>query len=101
MTINRGQSSASFTVSGDQDEDAINDEVILALTTDDSSVTLGSPSTSTVTIIDDEEPNNSPTFAVTAVNRSIPEDSPVGALLGTPIVATDPEGDSLTYSLSR
>ena len=91
LTINRGQSSASFTVSGDQDEDAINDEVILALTTDDSSVTLGSPSTSTVTIIDDEEPNNSPTFAVTAVNRSIPEDSPVGTLLGDPITATDPE----------
>ena len=100
LTIIRGQSSASFTISGEQDNDATDDEVTLTLSTDHVGVTLGSPSTSTVTIIDDEEPNNSPTFAVTAVNRSIPEDSPVGTLLGDPITATDSENDSLTYTLS-
>ena len=61
---------------------------------------MGNPSITTVTIIDDEEPNSPPIFAVTNVNRSLPEDSPVGTLLGDPIAATDPEDDSLTYSLS-
>ena len=100
LTINRGQSSASFTVSGDQDEDAINDEVTLTLSTDDDGVSVVSPSTTTVTIIDDEVPNFPPAFATTTVDRIIPEDSLVGTLLGDPIAATDPEDDPLTYSLS-
>ena len=45
-------------------------------------------------------PTARPTFATTTVNRIIPENSPVGTLLGDPIAATDPENDSLTYSLS-
>ena len=53
----------------------------------------GSPSTTTVTIVDDEEPNSPPAFATTTVNRIIAEDSPVGSVLGGPIAATDPEGD--------
>ena len=100
LTISRGQIFASFTVFGEQDDDAANDEVTLTLSTEDDSVTLGSPSTTTVTIVDDEEPNSPPTFATTTVNRIIPEDSPVGTLLGDSIAATDPENDSLTYSLS-
>ena len=100
LTIARGQNSASFTISGDQDNDAVNDEVTLALSTDDDGVSVGNPSTTTVTIIDDEVPNSPPTFATTTVNRIIPENSPVGTLLGDPIAATDPEDDSLTYSLS-
>ena len=100
LTIERGQNSASFTFSGDQDDDAMNDEVTLALSAEDDGVTLGSPSTTTVTIIDDEIPNSPPTFATSTVNRIIPEDSLVGTLLGNPIAATDLEDDSLTYSLS-
>ena len=100
LTIERGQNSDSFTISGDQDDDAINDEVTLALSTDDDGVSVGSPSTTTVTIIDDEEPNFPPAFATTTVNRIIPEDSPMGTLLGDSIAATDPEDDSLTYLLS-
>ena len=100
LTIARGQNSASFTISGDQDEDAIDSEVSLTLSTSDDGVTLGSPSTSTVTIIDDEIPNFPPAFATTTVNRIIPEDSPVETHLGEPIAATDPEGDSLTYTLT-
>ena len=70
--------------------------------TRDDGVFLGNPSTHRhhVTIVDDEVPNSPPTFATTTVNRIIPEDSPVGTLLGDPIAATDPEDDSLTYSLS-
>ena len=100
LTITRGRSSASFTISGDQDNDAMNHDVTLTLSTDDGGVSVGNPSTTTVTIIDDEVPNSPPTFATTTVNRIIPEDSPVGTLLGDPIAATDPEDDSLTYSLS-
>ena len=100
LTITRGQNAGSFSLSGNQDNDAVNDEVTLALSTDDDGVSVGNPSITTVTIIDDEEPNSPPTFAVTNVNRSLPEDSPVGTLLGDPIAATDPENDSLTYSLS-
>ena len=61
-------------------------------------VVLGNPTT--VTILDDEVPNKPPAFATTTVNRTCPEDSPVGHLWGEPIAATDPEGDSLTYTLS-
>ena len=100
LTIERGENSDSFTISADQDNDATDGEVVLTLSTDDDGVSVGSPSTTTITIIDDEEPNSPPTFAVTNVNRSLPEDSPVGTLLGDPIAATDPEDDSLTYSLS-
>ena len=100
LTITRGRSSASFTISGDQDNDAMNHDVTLTLSTDDGGVSVGNPSTTTVTIIDDEVPNSPPTFATTTVNRIIPEDSPVGTLLGDPIAATDPEGDSLTYTLT-
>ena len=81
----------------------MDDEVTLTLSKDEDTynVVLGNPAT--VTIVDDEVPNKPPAFATTTVNRTwlIPEDSPVGAVLGDPIAATDPEGDSLTYSLSR
>ena len=101
LTIARGQSSATFTISGDEDnDDAMNDEVTLTLNTDDDGVSVGSPSTTTVTIIDDGVPNSPPTFDTTTVYRIITEDSPVSTLLGDPIAANDPEGDSLTYSLS-
>ena len=100
LTILRGQGSASFTVSGAQDNDAVNDEATLTLATDDDGVSVGSPSTTTVSIIDDGVPNSPPTFDTTTVYRIITEDSPVSTLLGDPIAANDPEGDSLTYSLS-
>ena len=47
-------------------------------------------------------PNEPPTFANTAENnaRSVDEDARVGTTLGKAIKATDPNGDSLTYSLS-
>ena len=66
LNIARGQNSASFTISGDQDDDAINEEVSLTLSSADDGVTLGSPSTSTVTVIDIEEPNNPPVVTATS-----------------------------------
>ena len=44
LTILRGQGYASFTVSGAQDNDAVNDEATLTLATDDDGVSVGSPS---------------------------------------------------------
>ena len=44
--------------------------------------------------------NTAPRFSSSPVNRSIPEDSAPGAAVGAPVTATDPDGDSLAYSLS-
>ena len=101
LTIARGQHAARFTISGDQDNDAINEEVTLKLTTDENEyVFLGSPSTTTVTVLDDETTNLPPTFATSTVNLIVPEDLRAETFLGDPIAATDPEHDSLTYTLS-
>ena len=63
LTIARGQVSASFTISGDEDNDNVDDVVTLTLTTNADGVTLGSPSTTTVTI---EEPNSPPVVTTTS-----------------------------------
>ena len=100
LVITREQDSISFTIFGDQDDDAVNDEVVLTLSTGDDGVSVGTPSATTITVVDDDEPNSPPEFATTTVELSIPEDSSVGTLLGDPISAIDPEDDPLTYSLS-
>ena len=77
LTIERGQSSVSFTISGDQDDDnATDDKVTLTLSKDEDTynVVLGNPAT--VTILDDEVPNYPPAFATTTVNRLIPRTRP-------------------------
>ena len=98
LTVTRGQSSGSFIVSGDQDNDAVDGEVTLTLGTDDERVSFDN--SATITIVDDDDPNLPPQFATTTVNLSVPENLPVDTLLGDPISATDPEDDPLTYSLS-
>ena len=66
LTIERRQSSAHFTISGDQDDDAMDDEVTLTLSTDADGVSLVSPFTITVTIVDDEVPNTPPVITTTS-----------------------------------
>lgn len=44
--------------------------------------------------------NEGPSFASASYSRSIAEDASVGDDVGSPVTATDPEGDSITYSLS-
>ena len=63
LTIAHGQNSASFTISGNQDDDALDSEVTLTLSTNAESVSVGNPSTATVTI---EEPNNPPVITTTS-----------------------------------
>ena len=91
LTITRGQSSISFIVSGDQDNDVEDGSVTLALTTDDDKVNLSKPSTTTVTIVDVAEPNNRPIITTT---------SPINARENRTIVvtleATDPNDDPIT-----
>ena len=66
LTIAREQSSGSFTISAGPDDDTEDGSITLALTTDEDKVTLGSPSTATVTIVDTEEPNNPPSVTTTS-----------------------------------
>ena len=50
----------------------------------------------TITVTDVNEP---PAFTEAAPSRSVAENSTIGADVGTPVTATDPEVDTLTYSL--
>ena len=43
--------------------------------------------------------NNPPAFPMDPVERSIAENSPPGTNVGAPVIATDPDGDDLTYTL--
>ena len=93
LTIARGNSSADFTVSGEQDDDVTDNAVTLTLSPYEyaCNVVLGSPSTATVTIIDDEEPNNPPVIATTSP-ITVKENQTVVATLE----ATDSDNDSIT-----
>ena len=44
--------------------------------------------------------NEAPSFTSSTATRSIPENTAANQNIGTPVTATDPDGDSLTYSLS-
>ena len=52
----------------------------------------------TINVTDVEE-NNAPVFASSSTERSIPENTPAGRNIGSPITATDVDGDTLTYTL--
>ena len=43
--------------------------------------------------------NNAPVFASSSTERFIPENTPAGRNIGSPITATDADGDTLTYTL--
>ena len=44
--------------------------------------------------------NRAPVFSSSATSRSVAENTPAGRSIGSPVTATDPDTDSLTYSLS-
>ncbi|MDE0231449.1 MAG: fibronectin type III domain-containing protein [bacterium] len=46
-----------------------------------------------------EAENRAPQFSRQALERSVPENSPAGTLIGEAVTAIDPEGHPLTYSL--
>ena len=43
--------------------------------------------------------NNPPTFSAVHPTRSVPENTPAGANVSSPVSATDPDDDTLTYTL--
>ena len=43
--------------------------------------------------------NNPPAFSSASTSRSVPENTPSGRNIGSPVTATDQDGDSLTYSI--
>ena len=45
-------------------------------------------------------PNSPPSFGASLAERSVPENSAAGTNVGSPITATDPDGDTLSYSLT-
>ncbi|MXZ79908.1 MAG: T9SS type A sorting domain-containing protein, partial [Gammaproteobacteria bacterium] len=49
--------------------------------------------------VTDVAENNAPVYASSSTERSIPENTPAGRNIGSPITATDADGDSLTYAL--
>ena len=93
LIIEKGQSSASFTISAEDDDDADNDEVTLELRTDeyDYYQVLGNPSTAIVTIIDDDGSNNPPVITTTSP-ITVKENQTAVATLK----ATDPDDDPIT-----
>ena len=98
LTIYRGQGSADFTISGDQDDDDVNDEVTLTLSAEDYDYSLVRVGTSTaiVTVIDDEGANNPPVIT-TASPITVQENQTAVATLK----ATDPDNDPITgWSIS-
>ena len=44
--------------------------------------------------------NRAPVFSSSTANRSVDENTPSGRNIGAPVTATDPDNDSLTYTLS-
>ena len=62
--------------------------------TTDTAVDKTIPVTITVTNV-----NEPPAFTEAAPSRSVPENSGIGTDVGYPVMATDPDGDTLTYSL--
>ena len=98
LTIEKGQSSASFTISAEDDDDADNDEVTLELRTDeyDYYQVLGNPSTAVVTIVDDEGSNNPPVITTTSPVTVQENETAVATL-----EATDSDDDPITgWSIS-
>ncbi len=97
LTITRGQDSGSFEIVIGADTGG--SELTLELTTTAVKVSVGTPGTATLTI--DEPPNGPPAFDETGpAERSVPENSAGGTLVGAPVTGIDPDGDPLTYSLA-
>ena len=72
----------------------------VTLTVSDSKLTDSIDVTITVTNIDETIPNRAPTFTDgDNTTRSVAENSDAGTDIGTAIVATDPDGNTLIYTL--
>ena len=80
----------------DYDNDAKTSYTVTITATDDSASTLSSIVTVTVNVTKVE---TAPVFANDSVTLSIAENTATGTNIGSPITATDADGDTLTYTL--
>ena len=98
LIIPRSDASAVFGVAANAHSGGR--EITLALTTTAVIVSVGDPSTTTVTINHDLTTNDSPSFTEGSnTERTVPENSPAGTHIGPTVKATDTDGDPLTYSI--
>ncbi|RKU22986.1 hypothetical protein C6499_19315 [Candidatus Poribacteria bacterium] len=70
--------------------------IVTVIATDSPSGGLSTRVTVPISVTD---VNEAPEFPSPTASRSIPENAPAGTTVGTPITATDPDGDTLTYSV--
>ena len=73
----------------------------ITITVSDGKLTASIAVTISVTDVDESVPNRAPVFtAGTSTTRSIAENTPAGANIGTAVSSTDADGNTLTYKLS-
>ena len=90
---------ASFRLTPVDDVIDDDDETVTIEASTTSALTL-SPSSLTVTISDDDEPNTAPVFQPPSPTRSVDENSAAGVAVGAPVTAIDADNDRLRYSLA-
>ena len=89
---------ASFVLTPVDDQTDDDEETVTIEASTTSGLTL-SPASLTVTIADNDEPNETPVFSPPSVTRSVEENSAAGVAVGAPVTATDADHDPLSYSL--
>ena len=103
LTFGASETSKTFTVAAVDDRDADDGEtVIVSLGSPlPAGVSAGTPQSTTVTITDNDATvsNTAPSFTSATVARSVVENTSSGDVGGA-VAATDPESDSLTYSVA-
>ena len=99
VSINANSTSATYSVDTTADTTDEPNGTISVTVASGTGYTVGSPSSDTVTVNDDDATaNRSPVFTNQATTASINENSAAGTTVET-ITATDPESDAITYSL--
>ena len=83
------ETKSSYTVTITVSDDISSTDVL----TDTITVTIN------VTNVDETQPNHAPAFALDSTTRSVAENTSANQNIGSPVSATDPDNDTLTYSL--
>ena len=101
LTIPTGSRSgtANFRLTPVDDLTHEDEETVTISASTTSALTL-SPSSLTVTIADDDEPNTTPVFQPPSPTRRVDENSAAGVAVGAPVTAIDADNDRLSYLLA-
>ena len=101
VTVAGGQMTGTGTISTVDDADADDESFLVSLVALPTEVTAGSPSSVEVRIVDDDQPppppaNNPPTVRLTCAPCTVPR----GGQVRLRAVASDPDGDPISYAWS-